>query len=117
MEGRGGGPAGDVYLQISIRNHPVFERDGDDLIVEKEIKFSEAALGTTIEVPTLEGMKKVNVRAGTQSHTKLRLRGLGVPHFQATGRGDQFVKVIVKVPQRVSEKAKKLIEELAKEGA
>jgi len=114
--GRNGGPPGDLYLQISIRNHPIFIREGDDLIVEKEIAFSEAVLGTTMEVPTLEGMKKVKVPPGTQCHTKMRLKGLGVRRFQGTGRGDEYVKVIVKVPKRVGEKTKRLIEELAKEG-
>jgi curved DNA-binding protein len=83
--------------------------------VEKEIGFSEAVLGTTIEVPTLEGTKKVKVPPGTQSHTRMRLRGLGVPHFQGTGKGDEYVKVIVRVPKRVSDKSRKLIEELSKE--
>ena len=114
--GRNGGPPGDLYLQISIRNHPIFIREGDDLIVEKEIAFSEAVLGTTVEVPTLEGMKKVKVPPGTQCHTKMRLKGLGVPHFQGSGRGDEYVKVIVKVPKRIGEKTRKLVEELAKEG-
>jgi curved DNA-binding protein len=116
MEGRSGGPAGDLYLQISIRPHPVFDREGDDITVEKEIGFAEAVLGTTIEVPTLDGTKKVKVSPGTQSHTKLRLRGLGVPHFQGTGKGDEYVKVIVRVPKRVTDKSRKLIEELSKEG-
>jgi curved DNA-binding protein len=114
--GRNGGPPGDLYLQISIRNHPIFVREGDDLIVEREIAFSEAVLGATMEVPTLEGMKKVKVPPGTQCHTKMRLKGLGVPRFQGSGRGDEYVKVIVKVPKRVGEKTRKLIEELAKEG-
>jgi curved DNA-binding protein len=115
-EGRNGGPRGDLYLQVSIREHPLFSQEGDDLIVEKEINFSEAVLGTTIEVPTLEGMKKVKVPPGTQSHTKMRLRGLGMPHFQGEGRGDEYVKVIIKVPKGVSEKGRGLIQELAKEG-
>lgn len=115
-EGRNGGPPGDLYLQVSIKDHPLFSREGDDIVVEKEIRFSEAVLGGTVEVPTLDGMKKVKIQPGTQCHTKMRLRGLGVPHFQGAGRGDLYVKVIVKVPKRVSEKGKKLIEELAKEG-
>jgi len=61
-------------------------------------------------------MKKVKVPAGTQSHTKMRLKGLGMPHFQGEGRGDEYVKVIVKIPRRVSEKSRGLIQELAKEG-
>ena len=79
MEGKNGGPPGDLYFQISIMEHPVYSREGDDLIVEKEINFSEAVLGTTVEVPTLEGIKKVKIPPGTQSHTKMRLKGLGLP--------------------------------------
>jgi curved DNA-binding protein len=116
MEGRRGSPPGDLYLQISVREHPVFTREGDDLIVEKEIGFPEAVLGTTIEVPTLEGKKRVKVPPGTQSHTKMRLKSLGMPHFQKEGRGDEFVKVLVRVPKKMTEKGKKLVEELAREG-
>ena len=116
MEGRNGGPPGDLYLQISVREHPFFSREGDDLIVEREISFSEAVLGTTVEVPTLEGMKKVKIPPGTQSHTKMRLKGVGMPRFQGDGKGDEYVKVIVKVPKKVSEKNRGLIQELAKEG-
>ena len=116
MEGRRGSPPGDLYLQISVREHPVFTREGNDLIVEKEISFPEAVLGTTIEVPTLEGKKRVKVPPGTPSHTKMRLKGLGMPHFQKEGRGDEFVKVVVRVPKKMTEKRKKLIEELAREG-
>jgi curved DNA-binding protein len=116
MEGRRGSPSGDLYLQISVREHPVFTREGDDLIVEKEIGFPEAVLGATIEVPTLEGKKRVKVPPGTPSHTKMRLKGLGMPHFQKEGRGDEFVKVLVRVPKKITEKGKKLIEELVREG-
>jgi curved DNA-binding protein len=116
MEGRNGGSPGDLYLQINIKEHPFFIREGDNLIVDKEINFSDAVMGTTVEVPTLEGKKIVKVPPGTQSHTKMRLKGLGVPHFQGEGRGDEYVKVIVKVPKKMTEKSRKLIEELAKEG-
>jgi curved DNA-binding protein len=116
MDGRRGSPPGDLYLQISVREHPVFTREGNDLIVEKEISFPEAVLGTTIEVPTLEGKKRVKVPPGTPSHTKMRLKGLGMPHFQKEGRGDEFVKVVVRVPKKMTEKGKKLVEELAREG-
>ena len=116
MEGKNGGPPGDLYLQISIMEHPIYAREEGDLTVEREISFSEAVLGTTVEVPTLEGIKKVKVPSGTQSHTKMRLKGLGLPHFQREGRGDEYVKVIVRVPKRVSERVKNLVQELAKEG-
>ena len=116
MEGKNGGPSGDLYLQINIKDHPFFTREGDDLVVDQEINFSEAVTGTTIEVPTLEGKKILKIPSGTQSHTKMRLKGLGVPHFQGEGRGDEYVKVIVRVPKKLTEKSRKLIEELAKEG-
>ena len=116
MEGRNGGPPGDLYLQISIKDHPFFKREGDDLVVDKEISFSDAVLGTSVEVPTLEGKKIVKVPTGTQSHTKMRLKGLGIPHFQGEGRGDEYVRVIVKVPKKLTEKSRKMVEELAKEG-
>ena len=116
MEGSNGGPSGDLYLQISMMEHPIYQREGDHLIVEKEISFPEAALGTTIEVPTLEGTKKVRIPPGTQSHTKLRLRGLGLPHFKKESRGDEYVRVIVRVPKRMGDKAKTLIQELSREG-
>jgi curved DNA-binding protein len=115
MEGKKGGPPGDLYLQISVREHPIFTREGNDLVIEKEISFPEAVLGTTVEVPTLEGKKRIKVPPGTQSHTKMRLKGLGLPHFQREGRGDEFVKVIVRVPRKVTDKGKKLIEELTRE--
>ncbi len=114
--GRNGGPPGDLYLQISILPHPVYSREGDDLIVEKEIRFSDAVLGTTIEVPTLEGPKKVRVPPGTQSHTKLRLKELGLSHFQKEGRGDEYVKVTVRVPKKINDKVKDLVQQLAREG-
>jgi curved DNA-binding protein len=116
MEGRNGGPPGDLYLQIAVREHPVFLREGEDLVVEREITFPEAVLGAAIEVPTLEGMKNMRIPPGTQSHTRMRLKGLGLPHFQGDGRGDEYVKVIVKVPKKVSEKARGLVQDLAREG-
>jgi curved DNA-binding protein len=116
MEGKKGGPPGDLYLQISLQDHPVFVREGDDLIAEKEVSFSEAVLGSSVEVPTLEGTKKIKIPPGTQSHTKMRLKGLGLPRFQKEGRGDEYVKVIVKIPKRVSERSKGLIQDLSREG-
>lgn len=115
-EGVRGMPPGDLYLKVNVAEHPTFKRDGSDITVEKEIKLSEALLGTTAEVATLEGPKHIKIPAGTQSHSRIRLKGFGLPRFQGGGKGDEFVRLIVKTPKTLSEKQKKLIEELKKEG-
>jgi curved DNA-binding protein len=113
--GKDGGPGGDLFFRIHIQPHPLFQREEDDLIIEKEVTFSQAALGVDLEVATLDGRRKVKVPPGTQSHTKLRLRNHGFPHFKGNGRGDGFVKVIVKTPKGLTESQRKLFEELSKE--
>ena len=115
-EGMRGMPPGDLYLKVSIAEHPTFKRDGSDITVEREIKLSEALLGTTAEVPTLEGPKHIKIPAGTQSHSRIRLKGFGLPRLQGGGKGDEFVRILVKTPKTLSEKQKKLVEELKKEG-
>ncbi|MCJ7496303.1 MAG: HSP40/DnaJ peptide-binding protein, partial [Deltaproteobacteria bacterium] len=116
MEGGRGVPPGDLYLQVNIADHPLFKREGSDLTLDKEIKISEALLGTTIEVPTLDGSKHIKVPPGTQSHSRIRLKGFGLPHFQGGGRGDEFVRILIKHPKSLTEKQKKLAEEMKKEG-
>jgi curved DNA-binding protein len=116
MEGPGGGQAGDLYLKVNVAEHPIFKREGNDLIVDKEIKFSDAVLGTSIEVPTLEGNKKIKVAPGTQSGSRIRLKGFGLPRLQGGGKGDQLVRIIIRYPKNLTEKQKKLIEDLKKEG-
>lgn len=115
-QGMRGMPSGDLYLKVSVGEDPTFKRDGSDLTVEKEIKLSEALLGTTAEVPTLEGPKHIKIPAGTQSHSRIRLKGFGLPRLQGGGKGDEFVRVIVKTPKTLNEKQKRLVEELKKEG-
>lgn len=115
-KGSQGGPAGDLYLTIKVGTDPVFSREGDDIVVEREIRFSEAALGASLEVPTLEGNKRVKVPAGIQPGTKIRLKGFGFPHMGKTSKGDLYVKITVKVPGHLSASQKKLIEELAETG-
>ncbi len=111
-----GGPPGDLYLLVKVQPHPVFSRDGHNLIVEKSIPFSAAALGADIEVPTLEGKQlKVKVPPGTQSRAKLRLRGNGLPFGPRDGRGDLYVRIFIAVPKSLTAEQKKLVEELAKE--
>nr|WP_281054748.1 J domain-containing protein [Thermodesulfatator indicus] len=110
------GRRGDLYLKVKIEEHPIFERDGKNIICDHEIKFSEAVLGTTIEVPTLYGKKvRVKVPPGTRSGAKLRLRGLGLPD-KSGGKGDQFVRINIKVPKTLTKEQKDLIKKLAKEG-
>ncbi len=114
--GKNGGPRGDLFFRIHMQKHPLFQRTGDDLIIEKEVTFSQAALGAEVEVPTLDGRRRVKVPQGTQSHTKLRLKNHGFPHFRGNGRGDGFIKIIVKTPDGLTQGQRKLLEELSKEG-
>jgi curved DNA-binding protein len=117
IQGPYGGPAGDLYLNISVLPHPIFSRDGDDLYVEKTVSFSHACLGSTVEVPTLNsGSKRLKIPPGTQSNTKIRMKGFGVPHLKGEGRGDQFVRIFVEVPKKLTAKQADLIRNLSEEG-
>jgi len=116
MGGAGAGQAGDLYLKVNVAEHPVFKREGSDILVDKEIKISDAVLGTSIEVPTLEGNKNIKVPPGTQSNSRIRLKGFGFPRLQDGGKGDELVRIIIKYPRNLTERQKKLIEELRKEG-
>ncbi|MFQ5329612.1 MAG: DnaJ C-terminal domain-containing protein [Thermodesulfobacteriota bacterium] len=115
--GPGGRSPGDLYLNISVESHPTFTREGEDLIVEQEIRFTEAALGAILECPTLEGeTKKIKIQPGTKSGTKIRLKGYGIKHLNGRGRGNLYIKINVAVPAILTEKQKELVEELSKEG-
>jgi len=111
--GTQGGPPGDLYVKIKILNHPVFQRQGDDLYVNKEIKYSQAILGTRIEIPTIDG-KRLNLKvpAGTQSGSKMRLRGQGLPKMGMGARGDAYVKIQVAVPKKLNKRQQAAIEQL-----
>lgn len=115
-EGFGGGPAGDIYLTIIVGSDAQFAREGDDIVTERQISFSEAALGCSLEVPTLEGTKRIKVPAGIQPGTKIRLKGLGFTHMGSTGKGDLYVKVGVRVPEALTPDQKVLLEKLAAYG-
>ena len=111
------GLSGDLYLNITILPHPIFARDGVDIYVEKSVNYSQAALGTTIEVPTLEGTtKRLKIPAGTQNYTKIRMKGYGVPNLKDGGKGDQYVKISVNVPKKLTDHQVQLIKKLAEEG-
>ncbi|MFH0857171.1 MAG: molecular chaperone DnaJ [Candidatus Magasanikbacteria bacterium] len=112
--GNGGAP-GDMFVVVHVKASKIFERDGYDIHTELQISYSQAVLGDTIEIDTLDGKKKFVVPSGTKSHQEFRLRGLGVVYVNGGGKGDQYVKVMIDVPKRVSRKAKKLLEELQEE--
>lgn len=111
--GINGGPAGDLYVVFHVREHEFFERDGDDIYCEMPITFTQAALGDEIEVPTLHGKVKLKVPAGTQTGTKFRLRGKGVPNVRGYGTGDQHIHVKVVTPTKLTDKQKQLLREFS----
>ena len=106
-----------MYFNVIVQEHPVFKREGDDVIIEKEIKFTEAVLGTSIEVTTLDGqIRRAKVQPHTKSGTKIRIKGYGIQHLKGGGKGDLYVKINIKVPDHITEKQKELLEELSREG-
>jgi curved DNA-binding protein len=115
-QGEGGGPEGDLFLVIRVLPDQVFTRDGGDLFVDRAIPFSAACLGTTLDVPTLEGDKRIKVPAGIQPGTKIRLKGCGIKPLTSNSKGDLYVKVAVHVPETLNAAQKKLVEELGKLG-
>jgi molecular chaperone DnaJ len=112
--GPGGGPAGDLYVEIVERPHEVFTRDGEDLHCHVSLPMTAAALGTTLPLHLLDGEDTdVDVRPGTQPGTVLTLRGQGAPRLRATGRGNLLVHVDVQTPTRLDAEQEKLLRELA----
>lgn len=105
----------DFDIEVEVQPDKRFQREGDDLIIEKEITFTQAALGAIVEVPTIDGPLNVRIQPGTQPGTLIRLRGKGVPHVQAGGSGDQYVKVQLHIPTHLSRRQKELLEELGKQ--
>lgn len=113
--GAAGGPPGDCFCVIEIEDHPFLQRDGRDLHCEVPITFSQAALGATVEVPTLDGPKPLQIARGTQAGDVIRVRGLGMPEVRGRGVGDLHVHVHVEVPKTLSPKAEQLLRDLAAE--
>ncbi|MBI2872872.1 MAG: molecular chaperone DnaJ [Chloroflexi bacterium] len=111
--GRNGGPPGDLYVTLHVREHEFFRRDGADILLDLPINFAQAALGATVEVPTVDGTETVRVPAGTQSGLVLRLKGKGVRRLRGGGRGDQVITVRVMTPQHLDQHQRRLLEELA----
>jgi len=113
--GAKGGPPGDLYVVITVKDHPIFHREGNDLICETPISFPQAAMGCELEVPTLEGKIKLKIPAGTQSGKIFKLAGKGIPVLQGYGRGDELVIVRVETPTSLTTRQKELLDEFAKE--
>jgi len=111
--GENGGPNGDLYVTLHVREHPIFSREDADIWCEVPVSFPQAALGAQLDVPTLDGKVKLKIPAGTQSGTVLRLKGKGVPQLGGYGRGDQHVRVIVETPSQLSKEQRELLEKFA----
>lgn len=110
--GRGGGLAGDLHIEITIRPHPIFKRKGDDLYLDLPVTFGEAALGAKIEVPTIDGIAAMTLPPGTQGGQRLKLSGKGLPSTKTGVRGNQYVDIKIVVPKDITNKAKEAIKEM-----
>ena len=104
-------PRGDLYCYVKITRHPFLVRNGDNLMCELPVSFSLASLGGKVQVPTLSGIKTVEIPAGSQPGDNIQLRSKGLPRLGRSSRGDQYVKVIVEIPRKLSKKQKQLLEE------
>ncbi|SMP39569.1 molecular chaperone DnaJ [Anoxynatronum buryatiense] len=114
--GEKGGPPGDLYVVLTVKPHPLFVREGFNIICEVPITFTQAALGDTIEVPTLEGRVKHKIPEGTQSGTVFRMKNKGVQNPRGYGKGDQFVKIMVEIPKNLTDEQKDLLRKFAAAG-
>jgi len=112
--GRNGGGAGNLYVTVSVKDHKLFKRHGDDILYEVPITFPQAALGDEIEIPTLDGAMPLKIPGGTQSGKIMQLKGKGIPHLHGGGRGDQLVVIYVVTPESLTNEQKKLLNELSK---
>ena len=110
--GSNGGPNGDLLVTVSVRKHPIFTRDGANVVCQMPISFTQAALGASIEVPTLDGKVRYQIPEGTQTGTTFRLRGKGIPYVGYKTRGDQFVTVVVETPTKLTREQKELLRQL-----
>ncbi len=111
--GLAGGGTGDLFVLIEVREHMFFLRENDDIICEVPVRMETAVAGGTVEIPTLEGPMDLKIPAGTQPGQVFHLKGKGVPRLKGSGRGDQYVRVNVEIPSKVSRKQEKLLEEFA----
>lgn len=111
--GSKGGPAGDLFVTVKIRQHAIFKRQGNDIICEIPITFVQAALGSELEVPTLDGKVRYTIPEGTQTGSVFRLKNKGIPFLRGSGRGDLYIKVDIDVPKKLNERQKAILKEFA----
>jgi molecular chaperone DnaJ len=114
--GISGGPPGDLYVVVSVRPHPLFERQGVELHCQVPVSFVQAALGAEIEVPTLEGRVTVRIPEGTQTGRVLRLKGKGLPSLRSQSRGDQLIQIFVETPTKLTRRQREILEHFSEEG-
>ncbi len=111
--GTRGGPPGDLYLSVSVARHELFVREEDDIIYELPVNFAQAALGTEVEVPTLNGKTRLSIPAGSQAGREFRLKNKGIPHLRRNGQGDQIVRLRVVTPESLTKEQRRLFQQLA----
>jgi molecular chaperone DnaJ len=108
-----GGVSGDLFVVLTVRDHPIFRREDTEVLCDLPISFTQAALGTTLDVPTLDGTSKLKIPAGTQGGKVFRIKGKGISSLQGGGRGDQHVRVFLEVPTQLSKEQRELLEKFA----
>ena len=111
--GQNGGPRGDLYCYAKLATHPFLLRNDDDLVVRVPVSFAQAALGTKIEVPSLDGKKEVKIPSGTQHGAVLKIKSEGLPDLQTKRRGSLLVQILIEIPNKLTKQQEKLLRELA----
>jgi molecular chaperone DnaJ len=109
-----GGANGDLIVRIKVQPHNKFKRDDMDIFYDQNISMIDATLGSEIIVPTLDGTEKIKVEPGSQPNTIIKLKGKGVPHMNSRNRGDQYIRIVVNIPKKLSKHQKNLLEEFQK---
>lgn len=108
-----GGPTGDLYIVLHMTEDPVFHREGNDIYMEARISITQAALGDEIQVPTLDGNAMLKIPPGTQNATLFRLKGRGLPNMRGYGQGDEYVRVTVEIPSKLTTAQKELLKKFS----
>ncbi|HSV26899.1 MAG TPA: DnaJ C-terminal domain-containing protein, partial [Sedimentisphaerales bacterium] len=109
-----GGPRGDLYCYVKLKPHPFLERNGDDLVVNVPISFTQAALGATIDVPSLNGKQGLKIPPGTQHGDVFRIRGAGLPDLRSNRKGDELIQVSIEIPGKLTTRQQELLREFAR---